>query len=81
MNGFGEVEITDGHKDQYPQEDTARLIVKEPTNKQQEDIAQVHSPPTILATTDNQRKHREDNRKERPEIELRKQQRVLCVKG
>lgn len=77
---MGNEEVGEGDESKDEKEEPARLVIKEPTDKQQKDIAQMQTLPSSAPLTDNERQHREHNRKERPEIELGEEQRTIGLK-
>ena len=65
--------VIDNHKAEQNQEQSARLVVKEKTDEEQESVAQQHLVPEHAQKG-------QHNGEERPEIELGEQQRVSLVK-
>ena len=75
FNSLCDKPIAQRHKRQEKQEQTAGLVVKEPTDEQQIYIAQMESSFLLScpAIPYYERKQRIHDRKERPEIELSEQ--------
>ena len=82
MDSSGYDPVGEGDKSQNKQKQSAGLVVEEPADEQQIDVAQVKPALSFCClTAHDQRKQCEDQRKERPEIELGEQQRRVRVKG
>lgn len=73
MDVLGYEEIGTGHKQQYQHKQTARLVIKEQADEEQERIAQ--QPFAVYQAEDCK-----DNGKECPEIELSEKQRRILLK-
>ena len=74
VDELGDDEVAEGDEEQQAEEQPARLVVEQDADEEQVGVAQ----QTLVAE---EREHSEDDGEERPELELREEQRAFGVEG